>query len=586
VRYNRKIVPGARVKKDSHDPGVSRVLIPAGSAAVACLAAFIGILFLYGPALKGHFVFDDLSLPFCQISVRDAPLANWISRQRPVLMFSYWLNYRLWGASPLSYHLVNVVIHCTNAGLVFLVLRRIVTMAGWPPQRAARASLLGAVVFAIHPLQTESVSYVAGRSESLASLFLLLAYVVFLYRRNESISWLESLLILVLFAAGVKTKENAVSLAGILILTDLAWPTPFSLQGLRRNWRLYCLMIPGVAAAAVAVFRMLAGTTSAGFSVASFKWYQYGFTEARAIFTYIRLAVFPLGQSLDQDYATSHTITEHGAIYCIILLAALIAVSVAWRRRYPLFCFGLLMFLIWLAPTSSIVPVDDALVERRMYLPLLGLILIGFEAASRLRLSRATAGCLLALAGIGLVKLCYDRNQLWSEPDRLLELAAAKAAYNPRPLLNFTELLIRHNRCDLAPAYLQRAERRLPDNYYVNASWGRTLACLGRYDQALQRLQAAARIQPCSQVFEWMGLVYGQMGLQDQAGQALKKAVELGPKSETAHGSLALWYEKRNNLSAAEEEYRRAIALDQLDSWAQTSLSRVQAKEAASDPAF
>jgi hypothetical protein len=579
-------VPGARLKKDSLVTGVPRVCVPVGTAAAACLAAFLGILFLYGPALKGHFVFDDLSLPFCQISVRDGPLANWISRERPVLMFSYWLNYRLWGVTPLSYHLVNILIHFTNSGLVFLVLRRIVTMAGWPPQRAARASLIGAAVFAIHPLQTESVSYVAGRSESLASLFLLLAYVVFLYRRNESISWLESLLILLLFAAGVKTKENAVSLVGILILTDLAWPIPFSLRGPRRNWRLYCLMIPGVVAAAVAVFRMLADTTSAGFSVATFKWYQYGYTEARAIFTYIRLAVFPLGQSLDQDYATSHTIMEHGAIFCIIGLAALIVVSVAWRRKYPLFCFGLLMFLIWLAPTSSIVPVDDALVERRMYLPLVGLILVGFEAAWRLRLSRAAAGCLLALAGIGWGKLCYDRNQLWSEPDRLLEMAAAHASYNPRPLLNFTELLIRHNRCDLAPAYLQRAERRLPDNYYVNASWGRTLACLGHFDQALRRLQAAARIQPCSQVFEWMGLVYGQMGLQDQAGQALQKAVELGPTSETAHGSLALWYEKRNNLSRAEEEYRRAIALDQLDSWAQTSLSRVQAKEAASDPEF
>ena len=87
--------------------------------------------------------------------------------------------------------------------------------------------MIGALVFAIHPLQTESVSYVAGRSESLAALFLLLAYVVFLYRRNESISWVEALLVLVLFGAGIRTKENAVSLAAILILTAFFGPSLF-----------------------------------------------------------------------------------------------------------------------------------------------------------------------------------------------------------------------------------------------------------------------------------------------------------------------------------------------------------------------
>jgi Tfp pilus assembly protein PilF len=155
-------------------------------------------------------------------------------------------------------------------------------------------------------------------------------------------------------------------------------------------------------------------------------------------------------------------------------------------------------------------------------------------------------------------------------------MAAAKAVYNPRPLLNFTEILIRHSRCDLAPSYLERAERTLPNNYYVNAAWGRTLACLGHFDQAIQRLQAAARLRPCSQVYEWMGLVYGQMGLLEQAGIVLKKAVELGPNSESAHGSLALWYEKINNFAAAEQEYRRALSLDHTDSWAQIALIRLR----------
>jgi tetratricopeptide (TPR) repeat protein len=549
-------------------------------AALLCVCVFAGILYLYSPALNGHFTFDDSGLPFCS-ATRHGPLSDWISSTgvRPVLIFSYWVNYYFWGVSPFSYHFVNLIVHYINTGLVFLVLLRLIKKAGWPQPRAGVASIIGALVFAIHPLQTESVSYVAGRSESLAALFLLLAYVVFLYRRNESISWVEALLVLVLFGAGVKTKENAVSLAAVLVLTDMFWPTPFSVRGLKRNWRLYCLMLPGAAAAAVAVFRMLATSQTAGFSVPTFKWYQYLFTEARVLFTYIRLAIFPVGQSLDHDYATSHNIMEHGAIYYMILLAALVLVSVVLRRRYPLSCFGLLMFLIWLAPTSSIVPLDDALVERRMYLPLVGLILIGCEVGMRLRLSPAAGATVLCLVGLIFGKLCYDRNRLWGEPDKLLELAAANAVHNPRPLLNFTEILIQRNRCDLAPPYLERAEHRLPNNYYVNVAWGRTLACLGYFDQAIKRLQAAARLNSRSQVYEWMGLVYAQMGRLEEAGGTLKKAVRLDPKSESAHGSLALWYEKTNDLEDAEREYRIATYLDRDDLWAREGWMRVHAVE-------
>ncbi len=201
-------------------------------------------------------------------------------------------------------------------------------------------------------------------------------------------------------------------------------------------------------------------------------------------------------------------------------------------------------------------------------------------------MSRTTAACLLAVLCLIFGKLCHDRNQLWGEPDRLLELAAASAAYNPRPLLNFTEILIAEGRCDLAPGYLQRAERTLPNNYYVNAAWGRTLACLGRPDLGLQRLQVAAQIRPCSQVYEWMGLVYGQMGLLARAGEVLQKAVALDPASETAHGSLALWFENARNLSAAEKEYRVAMSLDRSDPWAKAGFNRVREMEARGLPNF
>jgi tetratricopeptide (TPR) repeat protein len=420
------------------------------------------------------------------------------------------------------------------------------------------------------------VSYIAGRSESLASLFLLLAYVVFLYRRPDGISWVRAIAVIVLFGIGVTTKENAVSLPAILFLTDVMWPRPFSMEGPRKNWRLYALMLPGALLAVVAIFRMLANAGTAGFSVATFKWYQYAFTESRAIFTYLKLTILPIGQMLDHDFPTSRTILQHGALFYMLLLAGFMFAAIYWRRRYPLACFGFLMFLIWLAPTSSIVPIDDALVERRMYLPLLGLILVACDLVERQNFRTPAVWGLTTAIALMFGSFCFARNQLWGKPELLIVLAAEDAQHNPRPLLNLAEVLIQHNRCDLAIPYLQRAERILPRNYYVNASWGRVLACLGRPEEGMQHLQFAAQIKPCSQVYLWIGLLYGQMGKSDEAGAALQTAVRLDPDSGPAHGALGLWYESIRDFAAAEKEYRRNVYLLPDDEAARLSLARLR----------
>jgi tetratricopeptide (TPR) repeat protein len=549
----------------------------AWKALLLALAGLIAGIVLYAPAMRGEFVLDDLTLP---LAAGDGPhpLAGWWEGTRPVLMLSYRLNGMLFGTAPAAYHAVNLLIHVANACLVLLVLRALLERAGWSGRRLRLAAAAGALVFLVHPLQTESVSYIAGRSESLASFFMLLAYAVFLYDRRGAISWRRAVAVLAIFAVAVKTKENAVALAGILVLTDVMWPRSFSLDGPRRNWRLYALMLPGGLLAAVAVFRMLGSAQTAGFSVATYKWHEYAFTEARAIFVYLQLAIAPVGQALDHDFAPSRTILDHGAAVCLVLLAGLVAVAIRWRTRYPLACFGFLMFLMWLAPTSSIVPIDDAVVERRMYLALLGVILIACEGFGRLKLSRPAAVASIAAAVLVLGGLCQARNRWWSKPELLLVQSAEGARHNPRPLLNVAEALIRRGRCDLSLPYLERADRMLPRNYFVHAISGRALACLGRLDEAVAHLQFAAQVRPESEAFQWLGLVYGQLGRFDEAGVSLRKAIQLAPGSAAAHGSLALWHESMGDLEGAAREYAKAAALDRNDVSARAQLERIRRK--------
>src|SRR5579884_2270914 len=132
-------------------------------AAVVAAAAVIAF-WAYGPALNGAFVFDDTVLPYHLPNFPEG-LTAWVTGVRPMLMFSYWISYNL-SKEPFGFHVFNVLVHVLNSVLVFLILARFAPAEA--PARPARVpALLGALIFLFHPIQTESVSYIAGRSESL-----------------------------------------------------------------------------------------------------------------------------------------------------------------------------------------------------------------------------------------------------------------------------------------------------------------------------------------------------------------------------------------------------------------------------------
>jgi len=346
---------------------------------------------------------------------------------------------------------------------------------------------------------------------------------------------------------------------------------------------MYLLMAPGIAAGALWVAHTLSGAQTAGFSLKEVTWYQYAFTQARAIFAYVRLSALPLGQSVDHDFPVSQTILGYGAIYFILLLAAVIIIAVWSRKRYPLACFGLLLFLILLAPTSSIVPIADPLVERRLYLPILGLILIACQIASRARWSTGTVSLIGAMLLV-LSALCYQRNQLWSRPEQVWADAVQQSTGKGRPYIGLADSLIAANRCDDAVSYLQRGEALMPRDFAIQVAWGKIFECQGKREEALEHLERAAALQPISSVYQMIGLLYCEMGRKEAAGDALHKAVELGPHNSPAHSALGLWYEWMGSTVEAEREYRQAIAIYPYSTEAEAGLDRIHKVAPASLP--
>ena len=132
------------------------------------LAALTAAAIVFSPAIDGTFIFDDFHLPFTDPNAAAMPARFWIGDVRPLLMTTYWANYLVSGSHPFSYHVVNIVLHATAATLVYFLLRKLLVISAvginHHPQWIA---MFGAGLFLLHPLQTESVDYIAGRSEVL-----------------------------------------------------------------------------------------------------------------------------------------------------------------------------------------------------------------------------------------------------------------------------------------------------------------------------------------------------------------------------------------------------------------------------------
>lgn len=539
--------------------------IPYGWYLAGVVVFFLAGAEIYGPAMNGSFVYDDLALPFNTSGGLEVPLRLWLAGVRPALMFTYWLNYWNSGTATFGYHFTNLVIHVLSACMVFLIVRRVLELARTErPLRDLLAALF-ATLFLAHPLQAESVAYVAGRSESLSGLFTLAAWCVFLYREEAGISWRRSLTVLLLFGLAVTTKEHSAALFPLLLLTDWFWGGPKFLATLRANWRLYIPMTAASLAALAFVASILARATSAGFGITQFTWYQYLFTQGRSMAEYVRLFFLPIGQTIDHDLPISYTIFSHGAVLYLLAFVGLAALAIRYRKIYPLASFGFLTFLLLLAPTSSVIPIFDPIAERRMYLPIIGLMFVVIELLRRRDLSRTSWRIALSALVLLACWATYRQAEIWADPWSLWSNAIEQAPERSRPYSNLAITAVAEHRCADAVPYLERADRVLRDDVVILTAWAKVFECTGNKEAALQKLQRAASLSPSSGSFEMLGLLYGEMGDFGKSKDAIDRAVALAPNSATAISARGIWYFEQGRYDSAAADFRAALGLNPSD---------------------
>jgi tetratricopeptide (TPR) repeat protein len=541
--------------------------------AVGAALAVAVALRAYSPALNGPFVFDDQYLPFYSYDFAEKPLRTVISGVRPLLMLTFWVNYRMSRLEPYTYHLFNLLFHTAGAVLVFWIARRVLAMAqqtgqGWRELLAAFA----AGVFLLHPVQTESVAYVASRSETLSVLFFLGAFTVFLYRRQQAITWPAAFSITLLYGAAASTKEHTVILPALLLATDWLWG---GRRAIANNWRLYLLLALLGAAGLWFVWGVLVSAETAGFGMKDLPWHHYFFTQWRALWVYLRLFVWPVGQNVDYAYPISRTAFEHGAIFGLVALLAAVAGAFYFRRRYPLVWYGTVVALILFAPTSSVVPIRDAVAERRLYLPFIGLLFVVLEFARRTQARRSAAaavmGGLLVVLGIAT----HQRARVWSSEVALWEDSVAKSPWNARAHFHLAVAYYVEKRCQDALRHFSEAARLGKPDASLLADWGLAEDCAGKPQAALEKLQQAARLEPTAHIYTQIGMIHGKLGQREEALRALERAQKLDPRYEMTYFYRGHVYAVAGEFEKAAREYRKALELNPHNEAARAALLRL-----------
>jgi len=424
---------------------------------------------LYYQTLMAPFIFDDRTSVTQNLAVQ---FKLWglllMGTTRPLANLSYLVNFVLGGLSPWGYHVGNILLHALSGLLVYACIRLILRLPRFAPRCADPhwPAFAVSLLFVVHPLQTEVVAYISSRNDALAGLFVLAAMtcLALALHWHAAPAWdagaRTAAAVCVLLA--VLSKESGAVTPLLLFLLD--WAAAGGRAGgvLRAHWVFYAVLGSGWVVPLMILMQHPEYAHSAGFGLSGITPAQYLGSQFGVILHYIRLTLVPYGQVLDYDWPVAISLMDPRVLLpgCVLLAGAVAAVR--YWRSHPLHCFCVWWFFTNLAPTSSVVPIADLIAERRMYLPILGLLgllalLVG-DGVRRFRLPvRSTVAALLFVAAGGCAVLTWQRNVLWSTPELMWQDSAGKAPGNPRIHANLGTLYAQRGQPERAKAELELA---------------------------------------------------------------------------------------------------------------------------------
>jgi protein O-mannosyl-transferase len=475
-------------------PGRADWTVLAAGSVLAAAAALA-----YSRTFSIPFLFDDDTSIAGNPTLRHLAAAFWppagaTVSGRPVLNLSFALNYALSGTDVWSYHALNLAIHVLAGLILFGIVRR--TILRGIPTEATGIAFAVALLWTVHPLLTESVTYLVQRAESLMGLFYLLTLYGFI-RAAEAEGRARILWNILSFTAcllGMGTKEVMVTAPLVVLLYDRTFIAGSFAGALRSRRGIYGALAATWLFLAFLVIAADGRAGSAGFG-SGVSWQSYALQQLPALVRYISLGLWP--HPLVFDYGPAAAPQSSQVILWGLVVAGLVGATLWALARKPVPGFLGACFFLILAPSSSVVPVaTEAMAEHRMYLALIPLVVLAVAALRRLLGNAAVPACAV-LAGL----LCFatlQRNQAYRSEEAIWADTVSKRPQNERAQDNLGFVLSKEpGRRDEAITHFEEAIRLKPD--FVEAHYNLAFALLsipGRLGDAIDEYEEALRLKP------------------------------------------------------------------------------------------
>ena len=569
-----------------------------GQTALVCLLLALVTLGVYWPVIFSAFTnYDDPYYVTENIQVQRGlsweglvwafgSLHGEHTYWHPLTWVSHMLDYEVFGLKPWGHHLVNLLLHTLNTVLVFLVFRRL-TGAFW------RCAML-AGLFALHPLQVDTVAWVAERKNLLSAFFWMLTMLMYArYVKQSKVSSLESEvyygLALVFCALGLMCKPVLVTLPLVLLLLDY-WPlNRFGLK--TQDSRLKPLLplvwekvpffaLAGVSSLATIMAHRGLGMLDAGFSPSLGLRIE---NAAVSYFRYLGSSIWPAKLAVFYPYPLAWPTWK--VIMSGLLLLGVSGLAIRAARSGPYLLVGWFWFLGVLVPFIGLIQAGaQAMADRFIYVPLIGLFLAlvwgTCEVVSRWRYRAIALRAMAIVAAVSCAVVTRQQIGYWKDDESLFRHAVAVTENNPLAHLNLGAALNVKGRFDEAIEHFEEAIRLSPGTENAHINLGYALAQKHRLAEAVEQYRVALRLKPGdAAVHNDLGLTLARQGRVVEAIAHYTEALRLKTDFAEAHYNLGLLLAGRGDYEEAAAHLQEVIRLDPDNVRAREKLDRLQAAQ-------
>ena len=560
---------------------------------------------------------------------------------RSIVFATLFLNHSLDGFNVFGFHVLNLTVHIITCLLIFLIAKEILSInlflkTSDQSKIKLNIPLISALLFAVHPINTQAITYITGRTTSLAVCFYMASFLFFIkgIMQNLPCKILFYALSIVFLILGFGSKIIILTVPVMfivyylfftplkatffkrffeskfirIIIQTIVITSPFILifmsnhlnlkdiHSFMVDWAFFLIHNMNRGFEFLEILRPFLGKLIQIGSMDNLGISIYLLTEFKVIvFYYIKMIFFPFNQNIDPDFPVAHGITDAGVALSLGVIVLCLFAGIYFYKKNRLIAFGIFWFFITLLPTSSILPLRDTATEHRLYLPLAGFIMtiplylnqfiVRYKKSSFKQLTYFILPVFLLI--IVFSTLTVKRNFVWKDEKSLWSDAAEKSPRLSRPFTNLGEAYEKKAAYQKAIDSLKKAISLAPDDEYAHNNLGTVYGKLNQFDLAIKEYLHVLEVNDkFTEAHYNLGKSYEMKGMLDEAVQEYLKTIRQQHDFYQAYFNLASIYSKRKSYKEAISTYQEFLEYKPLYPAAYFELGKIYIKTKKTDMAF